>query len=130
MPAGIRLRFLGTRGEIEPRSRRHHWHTALLVECRQVRIMLDCGVDWLHRIARLCPSAIVLTHAHLDHAGGLAAGAPCPVYATSETWSRIDRYPLIERHIIETDRSFRLGSVAWQAVALEHSLRAPRWVFA
>lgn len=51
--------------------------------------MLDCGADWLGRVARLRPSAIVLTHAHPDHAAGLADGAPCPVYATAETWDRI-----------------------------------------
>ena len=63
--------------------------------------MLDCGADWLGRVARLRPSAIVLTHAHPDHAGGLADGAPCPVYATAETWGRIGRYPIAERRIIE-----------------------------
>ena len=55
--------------------------------------MLDCGADWLGRVVRLRPSAIVLTHAHPDHAAGLTDGAPCPVYATAETWDRIRRLP-------------------------------------
>ena len=47
----IRLQFLGTRGEIELRSPRHRWHSALLVQCQEARIMLDCGADWLGRVA-------------------------------------------------------------------------------
>jgi phosphoribosyl 1,2-cyclic phosphodiesterase len=121
----ICLRFLGTRGEIELRSRRHHWHSALLVQCQEARVILDCGADWLGRIVRLRPSAIVLTHAHLDHAGGLADGAPCPVYATAATWERIGRYPIARRRTIEPSQPFRLGSLTWQAFQLVHSLRAP-----
>ena len=81
----VRLTFLGTRGEIKIRSRRHKRHSALLVEHEDARIMIDYGADWLGRLRSISPTAIVLTHAHPDHAGGLALGAPCPVYATKET---------------------------------------------
>ncbi len=87
--------------------------------------MLDCGADWLDRIASLRPSAIVLTHAHTDHAGGLANGSPCPVYATAQTWGRIGRYPIDQRRTIRAGQPFGLGSATWQAFALEHSIRAP-----
>ena len=56
--------------------------------------MIDCGADWLGRLKAVDPTAIVLTHAHSDHAFGLAQGAACPVYATDETWSLIKRFPL------------------------------------
>ena len=36
-------------------------------------------------------------HAHSDHAAGLAAGAPCPVYASGETWALIHRFPIRDR---------------------------------
>jgi len=121
----IRLQFLGTRGEIELRSSRHRWHSALLVQCQKARIMLDCGADWRGRVAALRLTAIVLTHAHLDHAGGLADGAPCPVYATAATWERIGRYPIAHRRTIEPGRPFRLGSITWHAFELAHSIRAP-----
>jgi hypothetical protein len=54
------------------------------------RVLIDCGADCLGKLKRLRPRAIVLAHAHPDHAGGLKHGAPCPVYATAETWHRFE----------------------------------------
>jgi len=43
----VNLTFLGTRGEIEARTRRHRMHTSLLVSHRGARVMIDCGlVGW------------------------------------------------------------------------------------
>src|SRR5437870_11375912 len=81
----MKLTFLGTRGEIDTRTRRHRMHTSLLVSHGGARAMIDCGLDWLGKFERLHPSAIVLTHAHPDHAWGLKRGAPCPVYAPQKT---------------------------------------------
>jgi glyoxylase-like metal-dependent hydrolase (beta-lactamase superfamily II) len=77
----MKLTLLGTRGEMEARTRRHRMHTALLVSHRGHDVMIDCGLDWLGKFERLHPDAIVLTHAHPDHAWGLKNGAPCPVFA-------------------------------------------------
>jgi len=75
----LRLRFLGTRGEIEVRTHRHRRHSSLLVGYRRSEVMIDCGLDWRDGLAGVRPDAIVLTHAHPDHAAGLRDGAPCPV---------------------------------------------------
>src|SRR5436309_6280374 len=87
----MKLTFLGTRGEIEARTRRHRMHTSLLVSYRGAREMSDCGLDWLGKLKRVAPNAIVLTHAHPDHAWGLKRGAPCPVYAPESTWQELQR---------------------------------------
>lgn len=122
---GLALTFLGTRGGIKVRSR-HHWrHSALLVEHDAARIMIDCGTDWLGHIASLAPTAILLTHAHPDHAGGLAEGAPCPVYAPERTWKLIGDFPLDGRRRLPLQRAVRLAGLRVEAFAVEHSVRAP-----
>ena len=68
---------------------------------------------------------IVITHAHSDHAAGLAHGAACPVYATEQTWSLINRFPLADRHTIEPRRPFRIGRISFETFSVEHSLLAP-----
>jgi glyoxylase-like metal-dependent hydrolase (beta-lactamase superfamily II) len=87
----MKLTFLGTRGEIEKRTRRHHMHTSLMVSYRGGDVMIDCGLDWLGKFERLRPGAIVLTHAHPDHAWGLRHGVPCPVHAPQQTWQALTR---------------------------------------
>ncbi len=93
----MELMFLGTRGEIEIRSHRHRRHSVLLIERDGDRIMIDCGADWLRRLRPIAPTAIVLTHAHADHAAGLVKGAPCPVYATAATWRLLARLAIRDR---------------------------------
>jgi len=117
--------FLGTRGEIEICTRRHHRHSSLLVRLGSSRIMVDCGRDWLGQLERVSPTAIVLTHAHPDHAAGLAKGAPCPVYATEQTWDVIRSFPIADRRVVPSNRDVRIGGVRFKATAVEHSIRAP-----
>jgi len=121
----IELVFIGTRGNTEPRSRRHRRHSALLVCCADERVMIDCGADWLHAVERLAPSAIVLTHAHPDHAKGLAGGAPCPVFATAETWASLEPHWVADRRVVVANAPFRIGGLRLQAFPVEHSIRAP-----
>jgi phosphoribosyl 1,2-cyclic phosphodiesterase len=121
----LKLRFLGTRGEIEISSPAHRFHSVLLVSYRARNVLVDCGADWLGRLGSLRPQAIVLTHAHPDHAGGLRGGATCPVYATAETWRAIERYPIREREVVAPRSSIAIRGLTFEAFALEHSLRAP-----
>ena len=121
----MELTFLGTRGEIEIRSRRHRRHSALLVCQNDARIMIDCGADWLNRLGAIAPTAIVLTHAHRDHAWGLAKGAPCPVYATNQTLSLLQRFPICDRGRMPLRRFVTIGGLRFKAIPIQHSIRAP-----
>jgi len=87
--------------------------------------MIDCGKDWLGRLRKVAPTAIVLTHGHADHAWGLAEGAPCPVYATKATWALIGRFPIGDRCEMPTRKSVMIGGVTFRAWPVQHSLRAP-----
>jgi ribonuclease BN (tRNA processing enzyme) len=121
----MKLLFLGTRGEIEARTRRHRMHSSLLVSYRSTRVMIDCGLDWLGKFEALRPTAIVLTHAHPDHAGGLKNGAPCPVYAPQETWQTLPGCGVEDRHLIRERTPSNIFGITFEAFPVEHSILAP-----
>ncbi len=121
----IELLFIGTRGNTEKRSRRHWRHSALLVRHAGTGVLIDCGADWLGHVPIPAPDAILLTHGHPDHAEGLAKGAPCPVFATAETWALLDAYPVADRRIVRVNRPFRRDGLTVTAFAVAHSVRAP-----
>lgn len=121
----MKLTFLGTRGEIEARTPRHRMHTALMVHYMRERVMIDCGADWRGKVQKLNPPAIVLTHAHPDHAFGLEDGAPCPVYATQDTWAHIAKYPITEKRTVTARKAISIGNIRFEAFDVEHSTRCP-----
>lgn len=121
----MKVIFLGTRGGIKARSAEHYQHASLLLEEGHDRIMIDCGTDWLAYLNIIQPTAVIITHAHADHVGGLKCGAPCPVYATGETFDRIKRYPLSTKITITPCVPFDVGGIEFVPFALEHSLHAP-----
>jgi hypothetical protein len=121
----VKLTFLGTRGEIEARTHRHRMHSSLLVSYRGCNVMIDCGLDWLGSFELLRPSAIVLTHAHPDHAWGLKNGAPCPVYAPKKTWQSLKNCQIKDRNLIKERVATKICAITFEAFPVEHSLLAP-----
>lgn len=124
----LTITLLGTRGEIEVRTQLHFMHSSLLVSERGAKVMIDCGADWAGNIETLRPDAIVLTHAHPDHAGGLKNGASCPVCATAQTWQRLRAYRIARiaaRVTISERRRFEVGGIGFEAFPVEHSIRTP-----
>ena len=100
-------------------------HTSLLVSHRGARVMIDCGLDWLGKLKRVSPSAIVLTHAHPDHAWGLRNGAPCPVYASQQTWQSLQHYPIEDRRLIKDRTPTKVCGITFEAFPVEHSILSP-----
>lgn len=121
----MKLTFLGTKANIETRSRRHGRHSALQIAYRGVHIVIDCGLDWLDEVMDWRVAAIFVTHAHPDHAFGLQDGAPCPVYATRETWDAIGDFPIAQRETIAPRKAVELEDFVVEAFPVIHSLRAP-----
>jgi phosphoribosyl 1,2-cyclic phosphodiesterase len=119
------LTFLGTRGNIDIRSRRHRRHTSTLVSYRGAHVMIDCGTDWLQAVRRVHPSAIVITHAHPDHIDGLRRGAPCPVYAPSAVWRALARWPIDEQYRLRLRAPININGIVFEAFPLDHSIIAP-----
>lgn len=89
--------------------------------------MIDCGLDWLDKIDHINPDAIVLTHAHPDHAWGLKHGAPCPVYATKSSWrtKELKKFPIKERIVISNRKKISIAGIIFEAFNEVHSLLCP-----
>jgi ribonuclease BN (tRNA processing enzyme) len=69
----VRVRFLGTGGPFAPGGR---MQSCILVESAAARVLLDCGMTALVAMARAAVDpagvdAVVVTHFHGDHTGGL-----------------------------------------------------------
>jgi len=121
----VKLHFHGTRGYIEAQSRRHRRHSVCTVSYRRSRVTIDCGEDWLDRLEELKARTFLITHAHPDHAGGLARGARCPVYATGEAWQLMEKYPFERRKTVHLRKHFHIGELRIEAFPVAHSTRAP-----
>lgn len=121
----MKLTFLGTRGKIEPESERHRMHTSLLVAYYGRRVMIDCGETWKGELREVAPDALVVTHSHPDHVGGLEEGVSCPVWATEDTWEVLDDFDLGEGHRVEPRRPFEVEGIGFEAFPVLHSIKAP-----
>lgn len=121
----MKLKFLGTRGNIEAKTNRHKMHSSLMVAYYHQSVMIDCGEDWLGRTDSLQMDAIVLTHAHPDHAYGLKEGVDCPVYATRDSLENIAQFPIKNQHVIIPREPFGISGITFEAFPVDHSTNAP-----
>lgn len=123
----MKLVFLGTRGYIDPSTPRHRMHTSTMVSYRGKKVMIDCGQTWLGKLDGVHPQAIVITHPHPDHAFGLKAGAPCPVYAIQEAWEVMQNFaiPDKQRRVLKLRSPQEIQGITFEPFSVIHSTRAP-----
>ncbi|HEY1327483.1 MAG TPA: MBL fold metallo-hydrolase [Casimicrobiaceae bacterium] len=111
---------------------------ALVVECARTRVLIDCGFGVKDTVARLWRlglepesiSAILVTHEHADHAGGVPAFAArygIPIYITFGTLQVIgERFAEIDRvYGFDSHDAFAVGDLAIQPFPVPHDAREP-----
>ncbi len=110
---------------------------ALIVEVGQTRILLDCGFTLKETVRRLGSlgvepdslDAILVTHEHADHVGGvgvLARKYHLPVWLTHGTFSQASK-PLqdLPVHLFESHQRFSIGDIEISPFPVPHDAREP-----
>lgn len=123
----MKLTFIGTRANIKHRSKKHWFNASCIISHRSTHIMIDCGTDWLGKFSYIHPTpcAILITHAHPDHIGGLKQKTDCPVYALKENFNFMQNFPIYQQNIIKPRQPFIIGSITIEAFSVEHSIDTP-----
>jgi phosphoribosyl 1,2-cyclic phosphodiesterase len=121
----LKILFLGTKGLVDIKSPQHAMHTSTLFSYKGFDLLVDFGLDWRDKIDDIGPNAVLLTHAHPDHAGGLQTITSIPVYLTEDTWKIISNYPIIRPRIIEPKKIIEIGPFTVKAFPVSHSIKAP-----
>ncbi|HKY93247.1 MAG TPA: MBL fold metallo-hydrolase [Nevskiaceae bacterium] len=115
---------------------------ATIVEAGGTRVLIDCGFSLKEAQARSerlafdleSLDAVLVTHEHSDHVGGvarLAMASGIPVYATRGTAAAAEDLKACEWREITPHGAFTIGSLEVQPFPVPHDAREPcQFVFA
>jgi ribonuclease BN (tRNA processing enzyme) len=122
----VRLQFLGTKGYVEATSDSHRGHSAFTLEAGGFRLLCDFGENQKGRLGQIRPDAILVSHAHPDHAWGLAEGTDVPVHASEVTHELLAGFALSRRVVLPREEEISaVGPFRVTAFPVIHSLRCP-----
>ena len=121
-----KLIFLGTKGEIEESSEKHHYHSSLLITSNGSKLLIDYGMLHKYSLEELSPDAILITHAHPDHYVWLEQDikTDIPVYLTQETLDYGAFRPANCRLITPGGKT-KIGNFHCFPYRVLHSIRCP-----
>lgn len=109
----MKIKILGTRGEIGPSAPYHSHHSGILIDNT---LLFDVGEK---EYLAYKPRAIFITHLHPDHAYFVRAGESMPT-------ARIPMYtpePYDNRNIHALSKKITIGPYTITPIATEHSLK-------
>jgi ribonuclease BN (tRNA processing enzyme) len=120
----MKLKFLGTKGEIEEKTARHKFHSSLLLEDKGFRLLIDHGLK-SEKLVSIKPNAILITHAHPDHFIWLKKDESYKgkIYLTAEAQKAAKFQKNFK--IIKVNEWFKIGPFRILAYKVLHSLLAP-----
>jgi len=120
----MRLKFLGTRGEVEESSKKHKYHSSLLVTYKGFKLLIDHGLI-SKSLKTIKPDAILITHAHPDHFKWLKKDEEYKgkIYVTRDTKKASKFKKNFE--LIKINKWFKVGPFKILGYRVIHSLIAP-----
>lgn len=120
----MKLTFLGTKGFIEESSKKHKYHSSLLVEHKEFKLLIDHGL-LSKKLQEIKPDAIIITHGHPDTFKWLKEDEEYlgKIYVTRET-KRLSKFDK-NFQLLRLNRWFKLGLFEILPYRVVHSLNAP-----
>ncbi len=123
------LEFPGTRGEIEESTKKHRYHSSLIVKYKDTEILIDYGEKHSKDLEERINSfdAIFITHAHPDHYIWTLKeekSVTIPVYLTKVAYDYSNSKP-VNYKILKSYKTLGFKDLNITPFEVIHSLRCP-----
>lgn len=121
-----KLIFFGTKGEIEEFSKRHKYHSSLLIKHKGFKLLIDYGEIHKHNLRSIKPHAILITHAHPDHYIWTKQNiiTKIPIYLTKKTLE-YGKFKPGNSHVIKPGKKIKIGQFRILPYRVLHSIKCP-----
>lgn len=122
--------FLGTKGEIEEQSKKHRYHSSLMIGYKKFKLLIDYGNLQKYDLNKLKPNAVLITHAHPDHYIWTKEDfeTKIPVYLTKKTFD-YGKFKPENFKIIYSNKKIKLRNFTIIPHNVLHSIKCPGVAF-